>query len=354
MNKNDINLLEDYINPANIKEDYFSILHENMYSVKDLEKIDNAFDEILDKCAVIENPSRTSKKKYVLTNMDILDKNLTIVEKTVKKIFNIDLNIEIDTKTAKLEYFACIYITNEDIKNVKKNVKEIIEDEKFGLHYIKVKKADMMFQAQSFFYVKDFNSERHLNGRHLTAILLHEIGHKIYLKLAYNKNAEGDYLLSINDSKEKSFKVKDNNKSKKLVEVAVAAVALFLSYLALTVMSYVQAIFNTKEYTRVESYSDRLAIQYGYGKEIYQFFLTIELWSKGRLTTDKSFFLRKLLDADYIRRKEMKNNIIKEINNGNNTKEQIRMLKEILKFIEEIEKDAENNIHRYNFIPSEK
>ena len=350
MNDENQILLENYIKNYNIKEDFFSILHENVYDVKDLNKIDNAFNEIIDKCAIIEE-DRTGKK-YTFKNPEILDKNLSIIEKTIKKIFNIELNIKIDVKTPKLKYFACIYITDEDIENVKNDIKEIIEDEKFGLHYLKVKKADILFQVHSFFYVKDFNSERKLNGRHLTSILLHEIGHKIYLKLAYNKNAKGDYLLSINDSKEVGFKIygkKDKNTKKKLNEIVACSILIVLSWLAMTITSYVSSIFNTKEYTRVESYSDRLAIQYGYGKEIYQFFLTIELWSKGKLTTNKSFFLTKLLDADYIRRKEMKSNIVKEINNGNNTKEQIKMLKEILKFIEEIEKDAEKGNYRYNF-----
>ena len=73
------------------------------------------------------------------------------------------------------------------------------------------------------------------------------------------------------------------------------------------------------------------------------------MWCKGRITTDKNFFLLKALDADYLRRKEMKAQIIKEINDNRNDEHLVKQLKEVLKFIEGVEKDAENKKYRYAF-----
>jgi len=346
-----IELLESYKNNdiSLFKEDYFTkVFKENSYSVKDLEKIDRAFQNILDECIVYDKSRTTDGMSDVSLKINqTLDKNLTDIEKIIKKVFNIDLKIKIDTNTKRLEYFACIFITNEDIRKVKNDIKEIIEDEKFGLHYIKVKKAEVLIQDKALFYIKKYDDEGTLCGRHLTAILLHELGHKIYLKLAYNKNADGEYLLTINDSREKRLTVTEKNKSKKLTELAVMAISAILVWLAYSVLDFFLRVFNTKEYVRIESYSDRLAIQYGYGKEIYQFFLSIEMYFKGRITHDKNSIFIKLFDADYLRRKEMKANIIKEINDTRNTKYQVDRLKEVLKFIEEIEKDAEEGNNRY-------
>lgn len=333
------------------RKTYFDKLQEAVYNPMPLADIDKAFQTILDECVVSEGSSRDAEKDFTLKLDKKLDEQLTIIEKSVKKIFNIDLNIKIDTKTKRLEYFACIFLTEDDIRKAKKEIEEIILDEKFGYHYIQVKKAECYFQYQTFFYVKNFNGETILNGKHLTAILLHEIGHKVYLKLAYHKEKDDYYSLSINDGKKSRIAIPSNEtKGKKLTELAASFITLVLVYLASTIINIYLEVSNTKEYTRIEGYSDRLAIQYGYGKEIYQFFLTIELWTKGKLTTDKSFIFTRKTDANYIRRSEMKKAIIREINDSRNSAQQIKMLKSILKFIEEIEKDAENKIYRYNMI----
>ena len=329
-----------------------TLLNEEVYNVKEFREIDNCFQRLID--SLVESPeikksrevginSNKSKYKFILEEK-IIDTEFTKIEKIVKKVFNIDLNIKLDLKTKNLEYFACIFITKDDVKKATSNIEEIIKDEKYGYHYIKIKKAECLFQWQTFVYIKqvnenpkNYNCEK-ITGKHLTAVLLHELGHKIYLKFAYNKSKDdGSFLISINDNKPKIIKTTSQNKKKNFAEIVALTVSLILFYIVTLGFGALIDYNRTKEYSRVEGYSDRLAIKYGYGKEIYQFFLAIEKNINGMIVTKKSPFIYRFANATYMRKNEMKANIQREINDPSNNKQQIESLKQILKYIETME-----------------
>jgi len=307
-----------------LKEDYELILesmHKNPYVDEVTIHIDNILKHLKkDDSSIVKYQRMNPNDKYIIREMKEM-------ERCFNKAFNINVHFLFDTEDYnKVRYGACIFITDTDAKEVEKKIETIIETKEEGYHFIKIKECKVQVQEAIFYFIKNNN----LNARHLTAILLHEIGHKVFLQL--NTKIEGNY-----------YKVRIGSYVLCTLEITAGIIALpklITLLVAVPLLGYLNLgalgnVLSSKEYSKTESNCDNMAIMYGYGKEIYEVFVKFELIGSKYLATKRNF-IRNLTNTDYQRRQLMIKNIINEINNPENTESERKELKKILDYINKI------------------
>lgn len=304
------------------------LLLEEVYSVNDLSTIDSLFQQILDRY-VVENTTAYSLKgiQRYKNIKDVHDKKfesmLIKIEKILDKTFNLKSRIAVDiSRPNSLSYGACIFLTKEEAKGI---AEEAIKDKETGYKFIKRREANMYIE-EGFLKLCKF---RGLTGRHITAVILHEIGHKVYLPVQKKLNAEG-----------------------KIIELVIAGISIpstILSLIspipaiaALIMVSYVYSstLVSIRYYSKSEAWSDKFAVKYGYGKEIYETMAEFEMVMSGKIKKDRNIFtwISNQFSATYLRRQLIKRELIKEMNDPENGEEMRKAIKEILKQIDNIEK----------------
>ena len=317
-------------NVINIYEESFfeNILNEAIYTNPYIKQIEAHFKEILDKCLV-----KDAKYKMGYAPIDIknktLNQNLDKIEKLFNKAFNINCHIKLDKDNPdKVIYGERIWITQDEMEEAMKTVDGGVKEGKSGLYFVNIKKCDIDIQEA---FLK-FILKNHLNERHLVAVLLHEIGHKLFLKLNIKLDKKHAIIELVNTGT--SFSVM-------LAGAALASLnVLFIipAILALVACPVISTINSFKNYSATEGNCDNNAVIYGYGKEIYEVMAMFELMDSKYLATKRNF-IRNLFNADYQRRNLIYLNIQKEINNPENSEKDREKLKEILKNIDKFNQE---------------
>lgn len=313
----------------NLKEDkeYISLM-ENMYKNPYVDKMVDILQNVIN--GYVKKSSITANGYQ---NFNLNDKKLISLFKSLEdcmnKAFNLKSNIKISTEYPnKIGFGACIFVNEDDYNEAMNNeIEKIIKENKTGLSFVKINKCEIWIQE----YLFKFIVKNNLNARHIVAVLLHEIGHKLYLKL--NTKIEGKHTIIslILAGMEVSIPIIITSAT-----ILGATPWLFLLNIPLGILFASGNILNSvNSYSNTEGNCDYNAITYGFGKEIYELFVYFESSSRGYILTKKNF-IRKLFSTDYKRRDIMYNNIVKEINNPNNTELERKKLKETLKYIDKL------------------
>ena len=189
-----------------------------------------------------------------------------------------------------------------------------------------------------------------ITGRALTSILLHELGHNVFMYFRFNNDkGTGRYTFQLKD-KPKIIVYKDKFKDHKKMLLYV----FILLYLTLPsfilkniVLNVISAEINNLNYMRVEQNANTLPFQYGYGKEIFENTIRIKWIQDGLSFFDMKSVLQALnlehrsyqsiITRDVI---DMINEEKKNTNNDPEAKEYLDSLKkEFLKDIKLIQTD---------------
>jgi hypothetical protein len=223
-----------------------TLLLEEIYSRPELKQIDKLFDEILEVL-----PSDDFKHP-------IFKKNFKKMEGILKRVFNIHCKIFLDLSLNKyITYGMAIYPSYEEMKN---QYLDAIET-KNGFKLINSHNVSIEIESNLLNYFK----EKNLNGRDLTAIIIHEIGHKVYVK------TQRDIYFKEFNEKRKAIIIGTASSS---VTIPLALVNPIVTFVGLAMVFFGTNTFldyiRIKNYSNREIYSDSLAVKYGYGAEIYR------------------------------------------------------------------------------------
>lgn len=340
-----------------------SLLSEDMYSHNRsrLVKVDELFDRVLS--AVNVDDWRSSDRV-------VMQKNLDKITVLVNKIFNIDMNLSLDVKATKPKSVAYTAYTEDVINVFESQVQEIIIDQKFGYSFIELKKVDVAFELvalQKFLKIgtitsKDGQSFK-FEGRHMTSILLHEIGHNVFIPFYFDQDNDKNYRVKIGNAKPiiiyKDFlEYKEISAMKKLVAtilyvtgmVSVIASAGMSSVLfaAASLLGGAAALGTSrvilskdksyaKEYMRNERNANTLPFQYGYVREILEETIFIQRLIVMDASFKGTYAQYKKLDNKYwsnggyqsIITKDIIGMIDTEISNPNTSDKDRKLLKEV-------------------------
>lgn len=313
-------------NVERIDESVFneSILMETLANNPLLKQVDACFDRLL--ASIILYKSEIDGKTHIDETgfWENLDKEFYKIEDLIGKIFDIKFNFYVDTtnQTCWPSFIACTEITSRDMREISS---KILEDGA-GYHFYKLKKVKIWME-KSFF---DLSKMTGFNGRHLTSILLHEIGHHVFLKV------------NVDIERKKSQQEVTVNELKLVSSIFMITLVLLPIGLAIYALAYQLAKYetlNSLKYVNTESNCDSVAVKYGYSKEIYEIFS----YCAGPSNKEKEKFNWSLYRLERIY--EMTE---KEINDPTNSPKNIKVLKEMKKEMDKINKERENASLRYN------
>jgi len=230
------------------EETYLDLYNESMKYNPKLKEVDACFDRIL---------KSGGNKKRNMFDKKIIEKEFSKVERLFDKIFNIDCNITLDDKTKRLEYAACIEISADDIKLI---AEEIIES-KEGYCFKTVRHTNMWIQDKLLELIKENN----LSAKCLTGVLLHEIGHKVFLKINTKYDKEANIMI---------LTISGTIATVNIAGFVAASIEIMLvSILVYVIGSIIMFDIQNKAYLKGEINCDNMAVEYGYSSYLYELFV---------------------------------------------------------------------------------
>lgn len=277
-----------------------TLLNEDMYTAnrQKLKTVEILFDQALS--LINRDNWRRSDRAGI---QKIFDKISVIVNKK----FNVEMRLMLDVKAAKASSVAYTVYTEDVADVIKSQVEEIVIDAKYGYHFIEAKKIDVSFELVSLTGLLNLGEITNENGysykfegRHMVSILLHEIGHNVFIPFYFDQDNDKNYRVKIGNQKPiiiyKDFLRFRNMRTSikflaytlsliSIVTIGIAIVsitttALFFTSLGISTATAVlsdkvtraerKSAKKTKDYMRNERNANTLPFQYGYVKEILE------------------------------------------------------------------------------------
>ena len=305
-------------------KEYLEVYNEALAHNPECRKIDEEFTKLMNMIK-IEKGYKKDKIHSFRFNKN-WEKCFVNIEKSIDKMFNIDseLFVDIDHKEG-LTYCACIFLTEDDYRKI---AEEILENGE-GYYFKTIRKCRIYFQELLFFYLKMEN----MDPRILTAILLHEIGHKVFLKVntqILRREAWIDLTFTIGTI---TFMIT-------FLAISVPAV-IITSFILYWILLFIYQFYKEKNiaYIKTESNCDSMAVKYGYGDHIFAFFTKLVEESIGKGTIhDREYRYNSSLN----RLENIKKDIYKEMNDPKTSAKDKKYLEEQLAVINDMEQNRIN------------
>lgn len=301
------------------------VLNEEIWHRDETQKITQEFQIMLDYFKKGDN-----LKKHKSTDLNRrFASNLSNIAKLIDKLMNVDLRIifDQDTKLNRLSYGMCIWCSTAEMAG---KLKDAIAKKNEGF-YLRNCKGSQIWMDMGFW---NLVLVRNLKAEHLTAVLLHELGHKVYVKsqneiLSKTQELGSTVTIIVGTI---SFTLLA---SSTVIGIACAMIGLIISN---GILSYTQ----TKGYVGSESKSDSVAVSYGYGVQIYE---VLDLFYNLSQYRGKKFMkifntLFNKLNTSKMRRDNVIKFLEQELNDPNNSKREKENLK---KLIDELKKRNEES-----------
>jgi len=296
-----------------------SILLETVYSRPELDIVDSLFQKILDEITTKSTNFESSTMKKSCEKIALL----------IGKIFNFNCKIFIDnTMKNYVTYGMAVYPSYEEMKG---QIADALEDKKKGFQLISCNNVSIELDTAFLKYAKKVN----LTGRHLTAVMLHEIGHKVFVKSQCDIRQGGE------DENNATAVIGFLGMSLMIPLAAVNAIAsISMIVLCYILMSNFITASSIKTYSKSEGLSDSLPVKYGYGAEIYQVMKVLEEEENVNKSNSKIKFvnnIKKNFNFFYLRRKYIIEVVQKELSEITSPSQK-KILSKILDDLQETQK----------------
>lgn len=208
--------------------------------------------EILNEMYKLNNPEVYENCFKFLQNKILVDEHLKKLEKALKSDFNIDCQIKIlyDKRYSNYFFGMRVYPSEEELKRIALKIVE--SKDKTSIKFEKCKNVLIEIDPD-LLWNKDINA----TPREITAVLLHEIGHKIYSNeyIYY-------YITRLN--------IKYGVDLGSLTAMIAAKLFVPLIIIGLLAVYNVSSIvFSKMVYINGEKDADSLPTKFGYGEDIF-------------------------------------------------------------------------------------
>lgn len=358
-----MSVLEQYfLEQMNIGKPGRYLLNEEIYRRPETSLIDAEFKVILDWFSNEDNKYKVRKDKYDVD--EHFKKQLSNIEKHIKSLLNAKIILRFDraSKFDRLSFGMCIFPSNEEMHN---KIRAEIEKPKKGFYLYECNNCTVFID----FYMIQMCIENKLGPKALTAVLLHELGHKVYVKKQNDIRRNGNTKDVLDDETRKNVNRgemaknisgiiiflgnlpicvvnigESNSKIKKIVTIAVGVISLLIGS-GLAIIGNLLAPYYLDDittYVESEGLSDLLAVKYGYGYEIAKTMDIFYAKSKTKINNLNKIlrFFKKHsnnLDTSKLRRDEVKKALIAELSDPNNSKTEKESIKNIIKAIDDMQ-----------------
>lgn len=295
-------------------------LNEEIFNREETKLIDQEFKVINDWYQSVD------LKTVVNTDLNVkFEKELRNIEKLILRLFNAKIIFKFDdaSNPKVLNYGMMIFPSMQELKG---KIRDAVEKNKEGFYLRSCSNVLVVMDLGLLTLLKKYNK----NERYLTAVILHELGHKIYVRSQYDVKDEADnkiILLSL-----VGF----------TVTIASTALGFILPFLIINfgiIMSL--PYINNKAYVDSEHLSDLTAVKYGYGSETYElmdmFYSLTKRKRDSRIKLIRQF--ANITNASRMRREEIEKALKKELQDSRNSKEQKELIKSSLKELKKIKND---------------
>ncbi|QPI17056.1 hypothetical protein [Staphylococcus phage vB_StaM_SA1] len=209
-----MNLQEEYqlnkINKImNINEDAFNFGKNTSL----LREIDEEFKTLIDSY----DPDKSDFDLIDNSGITEIEKNIS---KITKKLFNANMKlkfIEADEKGKdkfRVNSVAYTLVSHEQVKNIIEGITKIVVEEKNGIYYSRPRDIEVFMELSAIRYFIEMkrNAKKvaytRFNERMCTSVLLHEIGHNLFLPIEINVVTQGQtpvFELKYKDNKPVQF-----------------------------------------------------------------------------------------------------------------------------------------------------
>lgn len=321
-------------------------LREDIYRRDETNLIDREFKVILDYLKKDDNLDNAKRNKIDLDEK--FKKQINNIEKYMKQLLNasIILRFDVASKPKRIDFGMCIFPSNEELHN---KIRKAETDGK-GFYLYECHNCLVLMDLGFFGLCKKYD----LNERCLTAVLLHELGHKIYVKRQNELNYSeitGDKDIDGNSNKSKIVICITNLAGAFLIPVSMTnPVFMILYLLGLGFGNLVGINYNLKSnvyrYVKSEGLSDSVPVRYGYGYEIAKTMDIFYAITKTNNASSNKFikWLRNNLfsagsnemNASRLRRQEVLEVLKQELDNPNNSNAEKKILKKIIADVEQM------------------
>ncbi|QQM14603.1 hypothetical protein CPT_MarsHill_069 [Staphylococcus phage MarsHill] len=367
----------------NINEDAFNFSKNTSL----LREIDEEFKTLLDSY-------NFDKSDFDLIDKSEINKIATNISKITKKLFNTNMKlkfIEADPKGKdkfRVDSVASTMIYPEQIRNTVDGISKIVIEEKNGIYYSKPREIEVFMELSSIRYFLEMkkNSKKvafsNFNERVCTSVLLHEIGHNLFLPIEIKVITQGKepaFELKYKDNKPVQFQYTkdieaDTDRNLKLAGPMIISmtimVAILTSLTGVASITGITSIFSffklgsmdnkrvkKMNYNLSERSANQLPALYGYAKENIVLYDIVYAATNSKMEKTKNNIFSKIFRGlMYPSRLFIRNykdytsdsidNTIKtlkfEINNPNNSKEVKEGLKQQLSDIQTLMKKSDN------------
>lgn len=280
-----------------------------------------------------------------------IDDIMAKITKVVAGIFNLNLDMAVDWKrNGRIQNFAYTQITEDIYRKIFSDLKEVYVSKKYGYHFVKMTDVNVRFEAAIFKEIAKINSGLSMiegftkfTGRHLTEILLHEIGHNVFIfyHLDYDEATKKytfeapnipkivmpESLKFVPNILEKFFSISSFLFFTIAAAMMSAGIVGLLSF-GFAITGIVSSIFAQKygfknfkgRYMEIEGHANNLPFQYGYGQEILE----------------STIYIPYMTDREYLRR-----NIKRYREIQKQWPYQTMIVRDVLKMIEEEQKNPD-------------
>lgn len=274
-----------------LNEAQYEVLVEDIYLNRrqELKTVDKLCDKLLD---LVDPYKGLPEDQYPAANKIVAD-----IKKILSNMFNAEIDLELDYSRTEVTNIAYTIFTKSYFKELFFIGDKVLADAKEGYSYVKKGYAFVRVETVALKYMKQLQEgiiqakgmKSKFNGRHLTAILVHEVGHNIFLSYNIAFRADlGKYVIQTGNSPQLIISpnvLKKNNGV--LIKAFFAKLASFLTAIAISLLfsyseiikmitlagSYVVYFLahikkKTASYMNGEAHANNLPLQYGYGQEV--------------------------------------------------------------------------------------
>jgi len=296
------------------------ILNEEVYNRPELKIVDKEFEKVLEKFE--KNPEKDLNA--------LCDKEFETIKSAIFKMMNCKILLQFDLSPKKMRGMTFGMCTYPNLMEMYKKAVDCAEHSKKGFRFkdipgVIIVKIDW-HMLNIFLAQEDY--DRKFYGRACTAILLHELGHTVYIESQRNqyKNYKDTYF------------------HLKIFGIEIFVPKIFLRfYLGLAIIN------NQRIYIDTEHLSDLVAVKYGYGLEIFRTMdIFYKMWEKDKRFS-KIFNKKQQAELDSLRASRNRQLKIlaalkKELKDPKNNEEAKKKIREMIAEIEKILKDGDDGI----------
>lgn len=363
-----------------------TVLNEDMFNNPINKKIDGEWESILDQFISKETPHvRPDLIPAVNEAFDKLSKDYS---KLIKSKVTLHLLLgnnplkandqsQNDKKVPMIVHAAYTYIKKPEIKSLKKQISKIVISKKDGYHAVQLPEINIYIELANLLLIKypelyriNPDKFKYNKGRMMNAIVLHEIGHHIFLPfMLKHKN--------VNNSKYMEVQFPDNQKPLMINEgesdfqdmiptiilkISTCVLLTYINMIQCAGSGLLNFIFGNmgnlgympvqNKFYRQENGANEMSIQYGYYKEIAIFRIMFKIYYGNfnrQFKTHNSKFDKLFNKIDYNNR--ITNSILqslkRESDNQNNTPSQRKQITSSLISIKKMQDEVNNSLQKY-------